>query len=190
MPEDLHRIYFLSLSRSSAPGKVFYIPFNLLPALAPGYIFKSITSLYFEQKPDRKEDTSEKQGQVFHFYFMFGKMRAKRFTCWEFDLQCQHRISVALVCIVGPSTMKSKTSYSVYSKIYLFVIGGWVLVWEAEPGRCVFHGRYKSLQNTLLTFPWILICQYHWIGLIVSSLPTFLGTKVDHASGNALFLHP
>lgn len=100
MPEDLHRIYFPALSRSSAPGRVFYIPFNFLPALVPGHIFTSITSLYFEQKSDRKEDTPVSSKGKYYTFILFGNMRTKRSTCWEFDLQCQHRISVVLVCIV------------------------------------------------------------------------------------------
>lgn len=178
MPEDMHRIYFPSLSRNSAPGRVFYIPFTPLPALAPLDIFslQSLVCILSRNLTGRKTPQWEAR-QVFHFYFMFGKMRTKRSICWEFDLQCQHRISVALVYIVGPSTMKSNTSYSVYSEISLLAFGGWVLVWEAKPGRCVFHGCYKSLQNSLLTFPRISVCQHHWIGLTLSSLPSFLGTQ-------------
>lgn len=48
-------------------------------------------------------------------------MRAKRSTCCEFDLQCQHKVSFVLICVVTPSRTKSNASYSFYSHLLSFL---------------------------------------------------------------------
>lgn len=88
------------LPSGSAPGRTFFITFILLPILAPGCTLALVTGLYFRQEPDRKENIIGKC-RVFYFSFMLKRAVTESFTCWEFNLQYKHWVSVALVHVIA-----------------------------------------------------------------------------------------